>query len=55
MSTSPALVIEAILALVMLIKKHQDAKAVSAEEIDAELARVKSEFEKRKASDLPDV
>lgn len=55
MSASTALIIEAIMALITLISKHQEAKAISEEQIDAELKRVFDEFKKRKAEDLPDV
>ena len=55
MGSSTALIVETIMALIVLMSKHQNAKAISEEQIDGELKRVFEEFKKRDPSKLPDV
>jgi hypothetical protein len=53
--SSTTLIVEAIIALVTLAAKHQDAKAVGEAEIEAALHKAFEEFKLRDPDDLPDV
>lgn len=54
MGAETVLVIEAILALLGLIEKHQDIKNIKEEEMDAVYADAKAKFKLRDPSKLPD-